>query len=242
MTTTDTAETAPEVLAARAALARIPDEWRNDRLDESVLRRASLQALDRALATRAAMAEVSHDVATEAIARVADGDMSGLDELLEAQARKDAAARLRGQLKVPPIDADGLRAAFAIAEKALNDSTQEIRLPAVAWEAELAAWRQHSAGRLGAPVDPPLPTDLCRAASKKAASVSKDVDATLAWHQSWREWVANPAGDPLSLLASAAGVLEQRKTLVPKVQDAAKLIGQANAARKAAGLVWRAPA
>lgn len=240
--TTEATTTAPEVVEARAALDRISADWRSDALDDSVLRAAAVRALDRALATRAAMAEVSHEVASAAITKVTTGDMSGLDDLIDAQLRKDAANRLRGQLKVPAVDADALRVAFELADRALTASDATIALPAVAWDGEMERWRQHSAARLGAPADPPLPSDLDRAASKRAAALRGEVDEALAWHQNWRQWIASTGTDPLSLLASATGTLEQRQDLAKRVQDATKVIGQANSARKAAGLTWTPPA
>ena len=234
------ATTAPEVAAMREALDRVPAQFMNDRLAESAIRRATLQAMHRELGTRAAMHEVTGAVAAEALAKVADGDLSALDELVAAQVAKDAAARLRERLVVPEIDADALALAFSLAERSLVDSEKGIRLPAVTYDAEVAEWRRVCAERR-VTLDPPLPTDLCRAASKKAAAMAGEIDQTLGWHAMWREHVASTTTDKLSLLAAAGGVLEQRTSLAQRAQEVARLIGQANSARKAAGLNWRAP-
>lgn len=231
--------TAPEVIEAREALAKIPAEWLNDRLVESVEMRAAVKAVDRELGQRAAMAQVSQDVAEAAILKVGAGDTSGLDDLIHAQHVKDTAAKLRNHLTMPAIDPAALQLAFTLADQSLNESDRAVSLPPLSFDAEMAAWRNHAAARLGAPANPPMATDLCRAASKRAAALQRDVDETLTWHQSWREWGNSTTADPLSLLAAAAGVLEQRKALAVKVQEAVALIGQANRQRRDAGLTWR---
>lgn len=232
---------APEVAAAREALARVPEQFMNDRLAESAIRRATLQAMHRELGTRAAMHEISGAVAADALAKVADGDLSALDELVAAQAAKDAAGQLRKALVIPELDPDAVALALQLAERSLLDSETSIRLPALAFDAETVAWRQACEARR-VTLSPPLPCDLDRAASRRAASMAGEISETISWHIQWREHVASPSADHLGLLAAAGGVLEQRAELAVRVRDVAALIAEANAARRAAGLNWTVPA
>lgn len=239
-TTVETAATvAPEVAAIRAQLDLVPPDWMNDRLEESAVRRATLQAMHRELGTRAAMHEVTGAVAAEALAKVAAADLSGLDGLIDAQLRKDAAIRLRERLTVPPIDPGGLALAFEVAGAALKASDDTITVPAVSLDGEMAAWRALCRSR-GFAFDPPAADDLSRAASRKAAPLAAESDAALQWRQEWLQWIGNPTLDHLGLLAAAAGAIAQRADLAVRVADVRKLIGSANEARVRAGLVWTA--
>jgi hypothetical protein len=227
---------APELAAARLALAGLPEPWVSGGLAASVERRAIVQAAHRLLTEQADRARAAAEVA---VATVTGGDLTVLDELVAASTELMAVERAQAALPAADLDSTAVQAALATAQAALDVADRTLGMPVPQYDAELGWWRQ--AARAGGQViDPPVPSDADRAVSARVAELSDQVEQAWGGTRAWRT-DARSNTDPLAMLAAAVGHLAAVEALAVEVAELRVADEVANEARAAAGLTWEHP-
>lgn len=228
---------APELQAAEAALARIPDAWTEAGLAAAVERRAVLLTAARLLTEQADRARATAECAAVSIAA---GDFEAIDELVAAQGELLAVDRAQAALPPVELDADAVHAALHAARTELDAADRRLALTPLDFDVDMANWLQSSRTR-GNIYTPPVQTDRDRELSAQAAVLADRVGQAWAGSRAWRSDVDRRVGDPVDLLAAAAGHLAAADALAADVAALNAEIEQANADRQDADLTWRHP-
>jgi hypothetical protein len=227
-----------EVSTAQAELAALPQEWVSDAFRETILTRASLQAVHRMVGERVAAATEAVNAATTALVSQ-DPPAAALSEVVATQQTLTAINDVRSILPPVTLDLSACTQAFAAARQALAISAPVAPLP-LDYADEMVRFQAFRRSNSGAHwVEAPIATDADRAAQ----GPQEEADALV---KQWQSSVAllrsvDPASsDPLGTLASAQSYVDRAATVADAVEQADKVTNAANIARTDAGLNWSA--